>query len=167
MVKRIVWKAARFPFKPFVQNPYREGTMGSIMWKAKWGKPLSEAERTDLDSARDAIGEIAEFLRPLSEQMPYWLRAPGRYEVMSGLIDSLPKPMREYLHRNTPDDAERKIEGMLCIASYQREKTSVKYARCALTISILAFLASTITLGATIFIQMGLARIHRSDGPWR
>ena len=152
-MQRIAWKAVRPLLKPFVKNPHREGSIGSIAWKVKWGEPPSEAEKADFDKVKDAIAGTMDHLRPFIEQMPHWLRAPGGHEVLSELIDSLPKPMRKYLDDSTLDDAERNIEGMLRIANYQRERTSIKYAGYALTMSALALLISVITLSATIFIQ--------------
>ena len=154
MVKRIAWKAIRPMLKPFVKNPYSEGTLGSLGWKSKWGEPLSEAEKDGLDKLKDAAVEMMGVLRPFMDQMPHWLRAPGGYELLDALVDSLPKPMREFLHNSTPGDAERNIEEMLHIASYQRERTSVRYARCALIMSAMALLLSVLTSAAAIFIQL-------------
>ena len=153
MAKRAVWKAIRPLLKPFVKNPYREGSVGSVAWKSKWGKPLSKAEKADLHKARDTVAEVMEHLRPHIEQMPILFRAPGGNEVLSELIDSLPKPMRDYLDDSTLGDAERNIEEMLRIANYQRERTSIKYAGYALTISAMALLLSILTLSTTIFFQ--------------
>ena len=43
------------------------------------------------------MATIVEHFRPLAEQMPFWLRAPGGYELLGTLVDSLPKPMRKFL----------------------------------------------------------------------
>ena len=128
------------------KNPYREGSYGSLRWKIRRGKPLTEEEQRDKKRMDDAASGFAQAIRI----PPHAAFQVAYLSFAAKLLDGLPGHLRDDLSATAARDAGAKIELLLPLASHQRERTANKLASCALVISTLAVLISVATLVAAV-----------------
>ena len=128
------------------KNPYREGSYGSLRWKIRRGKPLTEEEQRDKELTDKAGSGFAQAIRI----PPHAAFQIAYLSFAAKLLDGLPRHLRDDLADTAVTDASAKIEILLPLASHQRERTSSKLASYALVISTLAVLVSVATLVAAV-----------------
>ena len=141
------YRARNWLFNVIGKNPYPEGSVGSFSWKIERGRPLNEEERR----ARDEMEELS---KPLARHLETSQRATFHMTYVwfaMQLMHNLPKSLRDDLGTTPLRDARQKIDLLLPLASYQRERTSIRLAGYALTVSMLAFIISVATLGIAVW----------------
>lgn len=143
----IRYSARNWLFDIIGKNPYPEGSVGSLSWKIERGVPLNEKERRDRD-------EMEELSRPSAQYREMSRRAESHMTYVwfaMQLMHNLPKSLRDDLGRTPLRDARQKIDLLLPLASYQRDRTSIRLAAYALVISMLAFFISIASLGVAVW----------------
>ena len=143
-------KSRPYLFTLIGKNPHREGTIGSYRWKIKRNKTLNKEEQ-EIHDHNTKIGQIMSKLIQESGDIRY---VEGYHQLVYDLIDNLPKPMREDLDNTYAysPQAKTKIDELLPLANYLRERSMLKIASRALWISALAVLISVVTLAVSIIV---------------
>ena len=143
------WRKSRaFAFFVFGRNPYPEGSVGSLRWKIKRNRPLNQQEKREISESAE---QVAAALRMV-------VTTDARYHIAylnfaSQLLDNLPRQLRDDLDATPLNAAGTKIEQLLALASYERERGSGTLARCALVVSVLALLITVGTLAVTVWVR--------------
>ena len=150
-MKRIATNIKKLWFNLIGRNdPYPEGSIGSYRWRAQRGK-LTDEEIREMRESLEGISEAFAGLRKRMEELGA-IDVPGYYRLVGGLLRELPEEMREHVMKNTPvAEALPKIDLLLRLASYSRERTANNAAFWALRVSVLAFLISTATLAVAVW----------------
>ena len=142
------WRRTRvFALNMVGKNPYKEGSFASLRWKVRRGEPLSEDEeqhRQSWEAAAQRLSTTLQFPPHVAYGMAY-------LSFALSLLDDLPKRLRDDLDRSSISQGREKIQELLPLASYKREKTSIKLAYIALIISVLATLISVATLAFAVW----------------
>ena len=152
--RRIRYGTKLFWFNLIRKNPYPEGSAGSLTWKVSRGKPLDEEEQRAAGTMGEALGQLMASLRASPNaafQMEYL-----RFAV--NLLDGLPRNLRDNINNSSVRDAKEKIELLLPLASYCRERKTLRVASYAFFISALATLISVGTMVVafwTLFTSSG------------
>ena len=144
---RFRYRARILAFNVIGKNPHREGSYGSLTWKIKRGRPLNEQEQRDRDAIDKTLRRIAG-----SWQIPPGAAFQMAYLTFAAeLLDSLPRRLVENVENSSVSDARKKIDLLLPLASYKRERTSIKLAMWAVVISVLAVFISVATLAIPVW----------------
>ena len=144
-----IWRRVRiFAYTMIGKDPYPPASYGSLMWKIKRGKPLTAEEqcwkdKLDETARRLTLPALGMQHAEVQFQMDWLLFAVD-------LLDNIPRRLRDNLSSTPVREAKVKVEMLLPLASYQRERTSIKFARYALFIGTFAFLISIATLAVAI-----------------
>ena len=139
---RMTRRVKVFAFTLIDKDPHPVGSYGSLWWKIDHSKPLNDEEQL----AKDQLDETARDLGRAIQMRPHVVIQMAYLSYAAGLLDNLPRQLRDDLYASSVAWAREKIKQLLPLASHQRERTSVKLANYALVISALAFLVSVVTL---------------------
>ena len=164
--KRLVTRRVRRPWRHlrvvslsvFGKNPYAEGTVADLYWRLKRNKQLTDEEREQVKALEEAMRVSQSALR--MEMPPAVVYRTAYILFAFRMLDNLPRDLRANLDETPVSEARQKIEELLPLASYQRERTSIRLASYAMVMSGIALAITTITLAVTIW-----SLINTSNSP--
>ena len=140
--RRLLYRLKIIGFNAVGKNPYDENSFRSLLWKIRRNKLLNAEEKIAKDQLEEASrvwAGVAQTFRAPPFRLAFILFA-------SKLLNNLPRDLRNDLNATPVNDVRKKVDVLLPLASYQRERTSIALAFSALVISALAFAISVATL---------------------
>ena len=143
-------KVRHFLLNMLGKNPYTEGTIGSLRWKRRRGKTLSEAEK-----------QISVQLGPLIATSDQWLAvlkalepSTHYYDLVFALLDNLPQSIKDDLYDTPLDEVDPKIELLLPVANALRQHRSVVLANQAVRWGTIAVFMSVAAVAVSVLLTM-------------
>lgn len=153
MTKWIGWSKSKIRYcllTVFGINPYTDGTMGSLRWKRRRGKALSEAEEKISVEWSSLTAPANQWLTVLKTMEP----STHYFDVVFVLLDNLPQSIKDDLYDTPFSEVDAKIERLLPVANALRQQRSVVLANRAVLLGIVAVLVGVISVAASIFLTI-------------